>query len=140
MLILVMMNESHTLSTSLRKRRKRRHRITIQSTQNTISKAELVSHPERSVYLISRPVTKAQYLRVAGLSEGKFHLSHWSLLVSSHKEEALKEHIQNGSEDSNQSWGSLFEIVTVNKDIEVKYDARFGENLPPEWRYVSMIH
>src|SRR5436309_1139463 len=78
MTILVTMIESHISPTSLRKRRKWAHRR-VKFTQKIKLQLVIPEQPERSVYIVSRPVTKARYLHLSSLSERKFSLSHWAL-------------------------------------------------------------
>lgn len=59
---------------------------------------------KRSVYILARPIKKAGQLRF--LSEGKFPLCHWGLLISPYNRRQLLHHIQKGT----QSWGMIFEI------------------------------
>jgi len=129
---LVAMTESHAHSRSQRRRRKARHR-----------KSKLISsqpqNSPRSVYIVSRPVTKARYLHLSSLSERKFSLSHWALLISPYNEIELKQHIQSQG-DSNVLWGSLFEMFNIDGIVDVHVVEDFGQNLPTEWRYAFMMH
>ena len=87
----------------------------------------------RSVYIVAKPLRSAGQL--ASLSEGKFPLCHWGLLVSPYNARELHRYIQYRSKNGCGcgDWGTLFEIVRIEGRHEVNKVEHFGSNLLPEW-------
>ena len=97
----------------------------------------------RFVYVIARPIKKAR--NVASLSEGKFSLCHWALLVSPHNPRELQQCIQyrvEGCTRERAGWGKLFEIFDDRGTIRLRVVEHFGlrQTLIPDWGYACIMH
>lgn len=96
----------------------------------------------RSVYIVARPIKKAGSL--SSLSEGKFSLCHWALLISPNNEKQLRSHIERQAASCSQSrqssWGTLFEIFNIDGTIEVHVVEDFGRHISPDWGYACIMH
>ena len=96
----------------------------------------------RSVYIVARPINKAGPL--SPLSEGKFSLCHWALLISPINENELRSHIERQAssccESRQSSWGTLFEIFNVDGTVQVNVVEHFGRHISPDWGYAYIMH
>jgi hypothetical protein len=89
----------------------------------------------RSVYILARPIKKAGQLGF--LSEGKFPLCHWGLLVSPYNQREMQDHIRQGT----QSWGTIFEISLSLRGTHIPnihtYSAR---TFSGDWQYACIAY
>ena len=97
----------------------------------------------RFVYVVARPIKKAR--NASSLSEGKFPLCHWGLLVSPYNPRELQQCIQYRAEDCTReraAWGKLFEIFDDRGIIRLRVVEHFGrrQTLMPDWGYVCIMH
>jgi hypothetical protein len=97
----------------------------------------------RFVYVVARPIKKAR--NAASLSEGKFSLCHWALLISPYNPHELQQCIQNRVENCTReraAWGKLFEIFDDRGAIRLRVVEHFGlrQTLMPDWGYACIMH
>ena len=98
----------------------------------------------RFVYVVARPIKKAR--NAASLSERKFSLCHWGLLVSPYNPRELQQCIQHRPEDCSRErveWGKLFEIFDDRGTIRLRVVDHFGlrQTLMPDWDgYACIMH
>lgn len=101
------------------------------------------SKRRRSVYIVAKPLEGAHQLSF--LSEAKFPLCHWALLISPYDERGLYDHIlcqtNRPGLSKDGSWGTLFEIFqTDSKRHKVHIVRQFGRKLSPEWSYACIAY
>src|SRR5579859_652257 len=95
---------------------------------------------KRFVYVIARPTKVAGLL--GGLSEGKFPLCHWGVLVSHLNLDALR--IQNmmlqlGLDEVEREWGRLFELRRTEEGKNSVHISTFGvERLLTDWPHACI--
>ena len=101
-----------------------------------------IKHPSRSVYIVTRPLTKAGNFKF--LSEGKLPLCHWGLLVSKFNPNELREQIISQSESNScaarTSWGTLYEIINGGGVMVLNRNEYFGRCFGRDWTYAIIAH
>jgi hypothetical protein len=89
---------------------------------------------KRSVYVIARPVKKAGSF--SPLSQRKFCLCHWGLLISLYSENELDQCIQ-----ERKPWGSLFEISNDDGKLKLERTENFnGRSSAADWSYTFSMY
>ena len=78
---------------------------------------------KRSVYVVARPLSKAGPFSF--LSEGKFPLCHWALLVSEHGHVDLRDRVNRLAPDT-ASWGTGFELHRMEDKNAAHLIKEFG--------------
>jgi hypothetical protein len=94
---------------------------------------------KRSVYIIARPTTVAGAL--SSLSQGKFPLCHWGLLVTRHSESELKTQcLLLNIDDNLESWGTLFELIRTEKGNKPQIKDFGPTELLSQWGYACIAY
>jgi len=95
----------------------------------------------RSVYIIARPTSVAGGL--SSLSQGKFPLCHWGLLLSPYNEIELRTQclMLNIDENLETSWGTLFELRRTKDGTNEPQITKFGPmELLNAWNYACIAY
>jgi hypothetical protein len=131
--IRIIMTASQQLETESKRRRRRKSHIHTVTTplKRLAPKRE---RRTRSVYILARPIKKAGHLGF--LSEGKFPLCHWSLLVSPYNQRELKNHIRQGID----SWGTIFEICNSDGTHVPNVYKHSPQIFVRDWGYVCLAY
>jgi hypothetical protein len=97
---------------------------------------------KRSVYIIARPTTIAGHL--SSLSQGKFPLCHWGLLVSTHSESDLQTRctMLNLVDDTTalEGWGTLFELIRTEAGNKPQIKEFGPGDLLREWGHACIAY
>jgi len=96
----------------------------------------------RSVFVLARPLTIADKLRMSFVSDGKFPLCHWAMLVSRSKEGGMMDKLETVRRGGHGGQlGTLFELVRNKSDNTAHMNQYFGPaQLNSDWRYLSIAY
>jgi hypothetical protein len=96
----------------------------------------------RSVFVLARPLTIADKLRISFVSDGILPLCHWAMLVSKTKEPDISDKIQTVKRNGKSGQlGTLFELVRHKNDNHAHMNQLFGPiELNTDWRLLSIAY
>src|ERR1700735_5432124 len=109
----------------------------------TATRRSTKARRKRSVYIVARPTTIAGNL--SSLSQGKFPLCHWGLLVSAHTETELKTqclmlNFADNDTSALERWGTLFELIRTENGNKPQIKEFGPGDLLREWGHACIAY
>ena|ERR1700693_3326879 len=105
---------------------------------------QIKERKQRYVYVLGRPLTIADKFNLSFLSEGKLHLCHWAMLVTSLNLNQISEQLPRFDEVDRRrtKLGTLFELVRHIQDNEWQMIEDFGslDELQTDWKVMSIAY
>jgi hypothetical protein len=109
----------------------------------TATRRSTKARRKRSVYIVARPTTIAGHL--SSLSQGKFPLCHWGLLITAHTETELKTrclmlNFADIDTSALERWGTLFELIRTENGNKPQITEFGPGDLLREWGHACIAY